>query len=120
MGRAICYQLGNNSKLHLSHSHQGIYATEARSPEMTQDDRNNCKWIYTDVNGEQALAVVTDLYEFSTALVSCIRQAKSRQLRQNLEAILDSVEFAPVTVQRNGMVKWQNGVFAKGMRDAGS
>jgi hypothetical protein len=69
-------------------------------------------WIFTADNGQRALAIVKDIDAIVYALRECLAQAESEQLRDDLEDVLDLIEFAPVTVKKNGTVKWQSGDFA--------
>lgn len=69
-------------------------------------------WIFTGEYGHHALAVVTDIDAFVSTLDDCFAEAKSKRLRQHLVAIVGLIQFAPVTIKRNGTVHWENGYFA--------
>ena len=69
-------------------------------------------WIFTGEYGHHALAVVTDIDAFVSTLDDCFADAKSKRLRQHLEAIVGLIQFAPVTVKKNGTVQWKSGHFA--------
>lgn len=71
-------------------------------------------WIFTADNGQRALAIVKDIDAIVYALRECLAQAESEQLREDLEDVLDLIEFAPVTVSKSGTVKWKSGTFAQG------
>ncbi len=79
-------------------------------------DHTNKKWFYTDVAGHQAVLLVTDIDTFSDVLVAFKEEATSDQLRDQIDDIMGMVEFAPVTIKKNGRVKWQSGDFAHGLR----
>jgi hypothetical protein len=74
-------------------------------------EHTNKKWFYTDVAGHQAVLLVTDIDAFSDALIVCKEEATSDQLRDQIEDIMGLVEFSPVTIKKNGTVKWQSGSF---------
>ena len=69
-------------------------------------------WIFTGEYGHHALAIVTDIDAFTSTLDDCFDNAKSKRLRQHLMGIVDLIEFAPVTMKKNGTVQWKNGHFA--------
>ncbi len=69
-------------------------------------------WIFTGEYGHHALAIVTDIDAFTSTLDDCFANAKSKRLRQHLMGIVDLIEFAPVTMKKNGTVQWKNGRFA--------
>jgi hypothetical protein len=75
-------------------------------------DRTNKRWLYTDVAGDQAVLLVTDIDTFSDVLVAFKEEATSDQLRDQIEDIMGMLEFAPVTIKKNGTIKWQSGNFA--------
>ncbi len=75
-------------------------------------DAAHCSWFYANTNGQMAIAVVKDIDAIVYALRECLAQAESEPLRDDLEAVVDLIEFALVTVKKNGMVQWKSGDFA--------
>jgi hypothetical protein len=75
-------------------------------------DAAHRSWFYANTNGQMAIAVVKDIDAIVYALRECLAQAESEPLRDDLEAVVDLIEFALVTVKKNGMVQWKSGDFA--------
>jgi hypothetical protein len=47
-------------------------------------------------------------------LVEGLKETRLKSLKQRLMSIIDNMEYGVVTVQRNGLVKWQGGDFVDG------
>lgn len=79
--------------------------------EYNDDDEPVDKWIYEE-DGQLAVALVTDLKQFSAALSRARRATSKKQFHAEIDAVKTLVEFALIT-EKDGMIRWKNGDFAR-------
>ncbi len=69
-------------------------------------------WMISEED-ESGVLMVKDIDVLVATLMEMKCAAKSKKLMQSVDDLIDQLEFAPVVIQKNGMVKWQNGDFVE-------
>ncbi len=69
-------------------------------------------WIIQDEDGQQAILIAKNIRLFSETLRDAKYQNTMRKMREKFMDALDYIEFAPVIINRKGVVRWQSGEFA--------
>lgn len=67
--------------------------------------------VLDDEKDENFIAVVKDIDCFCEILNEATELRRVGKIHDKLNELLNYVEFAPVTIQKNGMVKWLGGEF---------
>ena len=68
-------------------------------------------WIIQDEDGQQAILIAKNIRLFSETLRDAKYQNTMRKMREKFMDALDYIEFAPVIINRKGVVRWQSGDF---------
>jgi hypothetical protein len=61
---------------------------------------------------EHGVLVAKDIYAVVVALEAVRSASKSQKVHRAVDGVRDLLEFAPVDVRKNGMIKWHGGKFA--------
>ncbi len=79
-------------------------------------DHDICSWLLK--SGDQsAILIVKDIDCMVEDLAEGLNDKRLKTLKHRLIDIMNNMEYAVVTVQRNGTVKWQGGKFVEGGGD---
>lgn len=71
-------------------------------------------WIAQDEDGREAILIAKDIRLFSEAMRDAKYQNTMKKMRDKFMDALDYLEFAPVILDGEGVVRWQSGEFAGG------
>lgn len=79
-------------------------------------DQNIGAWCVAqdELNGKKprhCIAIVKDVDEFCWTIDSLIEKIHNREPINDLDEMLDLIEFGEVKISREGVVKWQGGQF---------
>lgn len=80
---------------------------------MPEIDYRHGFWAMKDEESNNYIAVITDIQMFVDLLVEADQQKRIAKIREKLDDAISWIEFAPVTIGKNGMVKWKGGEFAQ-------
>jgi hypothetical protein len=80
---------------------------------MMQVDFDIGRWMVSDGEGTQAIAIVKDIEAFCIAAGNAMFNTDLEQAQAEVMSMIDFVEFGKVELQKNGVVKWQGGEFAE-------
>lgn len=68
-------------------------------------------WLVEDEEGNHAVAMIKDVDAFFDDLEDLRNKSRIKGWRDGLLQLLGNLEYALVTVQKNGTVKWQGNRF---------
>ena len=68
-------------------------------------------WIIQDEDGQQAILIAKNIRLFSETLRDAKYQNTMKKMRDKFMDALNYIEFAPVIINRKGVVRWQSGDF---------
>jgi len=69
-------------------------------------------WIIQDDEGQKAILIAKNIRLFSEAMRDAKYQNTMKKMRDKFMDALDYLEFAPISINSKGVVKWQSGEFA--------
>ena len=67
-----------------------------------------------DEDGSIGILIALDVCEVAVVLKQCKQFAKSKKMIAAVDDLVHLFEFAPVSILKNGTVKWKSGEFVVG------